>query len=1229
MRKELEHHFSSYHTSRHIRVEACQPTSDILGCIKHRLRHIPFSYPAAAFEMPEGCDVDSKEGFEGTVGGLEEPTRVSKWSRYCPVALYTDDTVTPGKAEFAVKFMGRLFLLSSEEARALFVNNPRKYLKTDPRPKERRVVVLGPPMSGKSEISKKLTEVYGWPILSVAELVSNTIDNFQEGQDKAILEEVRHGGALSSATIAKMVKEKMGTSWVLDGFPVDAAHAAMLLDDASKAHMVVVLQDDSGGEDLTARNNAALEGDGGYSSLDAASAKFTESLEAFTAALTEAGTPPEPAEGEEPAPNRAPPVVNVSCNGTLDMVVARVRRAVDPFLYEAAASDAGEAGAATSTDAEEPGDATLWGDTGTLCPVSLRAGKLRHGLDDFVAKYRGHYYKCASEEAMASFMAGPEQFTGEDFAATMPAPRVLVMGPPASGKKTLVSSLSKTYDVPVMSLEEIVNIFDHGTVAVDNNTIISEIQSRLDREPYKSKGCILCGLPYLKVDKIQNEEGEWEEGEPRDPLEQFTQLLEAELFMDAVVILSLSEDAATTRLLVPATEAELEAKRVEGMEDPAEDDEKTEEEIDAAIEELRAADLEERTAAITEANQAAMDTIDAAVAVFEEKAIPLIRLDASPRASKVIRAVEKSLHSYLKDRSLLLNQAILCPGGIEGAETALQQHNRMLTHFGRACPVCTESAKPVRTSEYAPPVVYRHHVYYPRTAAEAKELLASPRHFASLLPDQLVTAPCSFVVGPLRSGRTAVAKKVAKDLRATYVNMQDVLARVLEGSSVLRDLIEPRLRAGDVVPDDLCVRALVRALGSFACVRDGWVVDGFPTSLAQVRMLESAGIIPQCVFVTAPVPLGKEASQGRDPAQAAQVFKEAVSEGTAAFAAELEGIERFYSTMHGCCVRLPAEGSQWQRGAAAAADVWNAAQRQTQWKNAQRDDQAVRAHGLGITPVQQQLRIGKFMDFCPVTFKENESLAKCAPGLGLSVEYRGQLYKALTAEKLERLVANPAKYLDGMSLMAPPVGGRHPFPIPPTSGESSAQDLALEGHCPVTLWLNPTDRRCVIPGSINFQVQYGDLIFRMANKTAWQAFMERPWVYSDLVLPAKMPAGRAVVPLDELPARGYCEQTLARSVTAALNALCEQRPKYPGLSVQDSVLKFLSLYLRSHNKNENEEHHEVSQKLFDEFSDCCELAHFLDTQPMDSDDYKDKQTKFETVHSKPWEGLDLKSIARK
>jgi len=523
----------------------------------------------------------------------------------------------------------------------------------------------------------------------------------------------------------------------------------------------------------------------------------------------------------------------------------------------------------------------------------------------------------------------------------------------------------------------------------------------------------------------------------------------------------------------------------------------------------------------------------------------------------------------------------------------------------------------VSVSEYAPPVLYRHNVYYPRTKAELAEFIAAPRKFARMTPNSLAAAPKCFVMGSVRSGRSSIAQKISRDLGATYVSMEDVLSRLLAGESALRDQAEGFLRKGQAIPDELCVKALVRALGSYACVRDGWVVDGFPMTVTQAQMLEELGVVPQNVFLTAPVP-AVAASAGANPALKPQMFQEAITAAADACGPALAELKQFYSSMHECCVHVPEDGSQWQRGAHAASVLWETAKRQTLRLVSQRDDKAVEAAGMGLSPVQVQACMGKFVDYCPVTLKETQAMAKCAPGLGLTIEYRGQLYKMQSSACAAKFMADPTAYLDGISLLAAPARGRVPIPLPATPA-AAGSDLALDGHCPVTLWLDNRDRRCVVPGVSACQVQYGDLVFKMANPTAKQAFLERPWVYSDQVLPAKMPAVRALVQLDRVPARGYCEQTLARAVTAALNGLCEHRPKYPGLSVEDSVLKYLALHLRSNNKKENEEHHEVSQKLYDEYVDCCELAAFLETQPRDAENYREKQKKFEATRAKPWD----------
>jgi len=116
---------------------------------------------------------------------------------------------------------------------------------------------------------------------------------------------------------------------------------------------------------------------------------------------------------------------------------------------------------------------------------------------------------------------------------------------------------------------------------------------------------------------------------------------------------------------------------------------------------------------------------------------------------------------------------------------------------------------------------------------------------------------------------------------------------------------------------------------------------------------------------------------------------------------------------------------------------------------------------------------------------------------------------------MSKFIADPEKYLRGMSLLAPPLCGRLPIPLPADIPSEKIAELAIQAHCPVTLSFDTHDRRCVIPGSQEFQVQFGEYVFRMANSTARRAFIERPWLYSDLVLPTKMPAPPASVPLDD------------------------------------------------------------------------------------------------------------------
>ncbi|NXB90870.1 KAD9 kinase, partial [Vidua chalybeata] len=85
--------------------------------------------------------------------------RRSRWGQVCPVALKEGDIVM-GNPEFAVSFLGKMYVLSSQEALKKFVQNPRPYLLPPMPVSPCKVFVFGPPFSGRTTICNVIAHNY-------------------------------------------------------------------------------------------------------------------------------------------------------------------------------------------------------------------------------------------------------------------------------------------------------------------------------------------------------------------------------------------------------------------------------------------------------------------------------------------------------------------------------------------------------------------------------------------------------------------------------------------------------------------------------------------------------------------------------------------------------------------------------------------------------------------------------------------------------------------------------------------------------------------------------------------------------------------------------------------------------------------------------------------------------------------------------------------------------------
>ncbi|XP_021245471.1 adenylate kinase 9 isoform X3 [Numida meleagris] len=124
--------------------------------------------------------------------------RRSRWGQVCPVALKKGDIVM-GIPDLAVSFLGKMYVLSSPEALKTFMLNPRPYLLPPMPMPPCKVLVFGPPVSGRTTICNLIANKYKGKVLDMAELIQSYVE---ESREKNI-EQIRRDAIEKAITAVK------------------------------------------------------------------------------------------------------------------------------------------------------------------------------------------------------------------------------------------------------------------------------------------------------------------------------------------------------------------------------------------------------------------------------------------------------------------------------------------------------------------------------------------------------------------------------------------------------------------------------------------------------------------------------------------------------------------------------------------------------------------------------------------------------------------------------------------------------------------------------------------------------------------------------------------------------------------------------------------------------------------------------------------------------------------
>ncbi|XP_005372594.1 PREDICTED: adenylate kinase 9 isoform X3 [Chinchilla lanigera] len=591
---------------------------------------------------------------------------------------------------------------------------------------------------------------------------------------------------------------------------------------------------------------------------------------------------------------------------------------------------------------------------------------------------------------------------------------------------------------------------------------------------------------------------------------------------------------------------------------------------------------------------------------FEKFLIPIFSVNGARKIHIVQYSLNTKLKPLVENRASIFETCNAVSAHL--AQKMLAFTYKYISSFGYWDPVKLsegETFQPIGNAENPIyPVIHRQYIYFLSSKETREKFMKNPIKYIRQ-PKAKPTMPVRIIiVGPPRSGKTTVAKKLASEYGLKHLSVGEALRTVLSHhpETELALMLNWHLHKGMTVPEELTVQALDLSLMDSACNTAGVVIDGYPVTTHQMDLLEKRSIIPMIVFeldipseeIFRRLLLEKknEPSLPYPLHNSAQI----VAIKNSVYRKNIGAIRQYYQEQHQNWYVIDGFHSKWW--------VWNEVIKTIQMVNKHmqkyleriKEGKAACIDKLCITPQELISRLGEFGQFCPVSLAESYELFDCSEmdSLQFAAEFRGHYYKMYSREKLNKFLENPELYV-------PPLA---PHPLPPAAMIPQKLTLSelksrfpkcaeLQGYCPVTYEEGEHRYEALVPGDSNYAVEYRDHIYICENKEKLQKFLRSPLKYWDQKLPQKLPPLKEPMVLTSLPLPGYLEQGIATSLIKAMNAAGCMKPKFPFLSTRRSALLYIAFHLKAFNPRGSEYTRKKYKKKMEQFMERCELITYL------------------------------------
>ena len=104
------------------------------------------------------------------------------------------------------------------------------------------------------------------------------------------------------------------------------------------------------------------------------------------------------------------------------------------------------------------------------------------------------------------------------------------------------------------------------------------------------------------------------------------------------------------------------------------------------------------------------------------------------------------------------------------------------------------------------------------------------------------------LLGAPGSGKGTLAKKISRDFDIPQISTGDLFRAIVKENSPLAEKVKSIMASGGLVPDEITVELIKERISRPDC-KKGFILDGFPRTIAQAEALEKISQIDSVILV--------------------------------------------------------------------------------------------------------------------------------------------------------------------------------------------------------------------------------------------------------------------------------------------------------------------------------------------------------------------------------------------